>query len=382
MAPSLSLKERIALYDKSKSAPVSAAVSPSAVDDVTVVDLAASVPVVSDPARVRSISPSPTPDPLVSPAPSLDPPPLPLIDTRVTAPCRPNEHLAVLLPRHLWKQDKFADICDRFACSTKFSLWERRHHCRKCGGIYCTACSTHTTPLLDTTSLPFTFLPKNVPVSAFAAPNAPVVEARICDECFNQLQGYPNLSPRSSPTAKRAHSTSLPEARPSLVRPSSASTLAPGAYPATPPDGRPIPPLHRSQSAAAALSAHATTSAAPQVPPTPAPTPGTDTPSPDAAASQTFTHPADQQFPRLYPHAQFPLKAKIYALQPPARTQPRWDGRTPDGRIRWEVEAEQMEEDRRRRRENPVLIDGEIRVRKLRPPPPLPKGGPYKLPTF
>ena len=85
----------------------------------------------------------------------------------------------------------------------------------------------------------------------------------------------------------------------------------------------------------------------------------------------------------------------------PKHYPPRWDGRLPDGRIRYQVEAERMEEAERRRRANPVIIDGgaclsprwrsdarsrgrpaEIRVRKPRPPPAPPRGGPYKLPTF
>lgn len=66
----------------------------------------------------------------------------------------------------------------------------------------------------------------------------------------------------------------------------------------------------------------------------------------------------------------------------PKRYPLRWDARLPDGRIRYEVEVERMEEEARLRRANPVIVDGEIRVRKLRRPPSPPRGGPYKLPTF
>ncbi len=41
----------------------------------------------------------------------------------------PNEHLAVLLPRNLWKQDTDADYCDTFLRRKSFTLMERRHVC-------------------------------------------------------------------------------------------------------------------------------------------------------------------------------------------------------------------------------------------------------------
>ncbi|KAH9010015.1 hypothetical protein EDB84DRAFT_1148852 [Lactarius hengduanensis] len=39
----------------------------------------------------------------------------------------PNEHLAVLLSRNLWKQDTDAPYCDTFVCRKPFTLMERRH---------------------------------------------------------------------------------------------------------------------------------------------------------------------------------------------------------------------------------------------------------------
>ncbi|CCO27934.1 hypothetical protein BN14_01924 [Rhizoctonia solani AG-1 IB] len=75
---------------------------------------------------------------------------------------RPNERLAVLLPKSLWKPDNMADECDIWTCTTKFSLFERRHHCRKCGGVFCQACSSQQTLLLDTTNLPFFYPPSDL----------------------------------------------------------------------------------------------------------------------------------------------------------------------------------------------------------------------------
>jgi len=41
----------------------------------------------------------------------------------------PNEHLAVFLPRNLWKKDIDATHCDIFLCRKPFTLMERRHVC-------------------------------------------------------------------------------------------------------------------------------------------------------------------------------------------------------------------------------------------------------------
>ncbi|KAI7880699.1 hypothetical protein K492DRAFT_162359 [Lichtheimia hyalospora FSU 10163] len=39
--------------------------------------------------------------------------------------------------RHHWKPDADSTHCAQFGCGTAFGLFERRHHCRKCGDIFC-----------------------------------------------------------------------------------------------------------------------------------------------------------------------------------------------------------------------------------------------------
>ncbi|KAH8613323.1 FYVE zinc finger [Trypanosoma vivax] len=48
-----------------------------------------------------------------------------------------------------WKPDGAAPECE--GCSTRFTLYNRRHHCRYCGGVFCGVCSNNYTmlPLLD-----------------------------------------------------------------------------------------------------------------------------------------------------------------------------------------------------------------------------------------
>ncbi|ORZ14495.1 hypothetical protein BCR42DRAFT_417026 [Absidia repens] len=39
--------------------------------------------------------------------------------------------------RHHWKPDSEAAHCEYFDCTTWFGIFNRRHHCRRCGEIYC-----------------------------------------------------------------------------------------------------------------------------------------------------------------------------------------------------------------------------------------------------
>lgn len=49
--------------------------------------------------------------------------------------------------RKHWKPDANASICDAPICPKSFNLFERRHHCRHCGHIFCNTHSHYTIPL-------------------------------------------------------------------------------------------------------------------------------------------------------------------------------------------------------------------------------------------
>lgn len=68
------------------------------------------------------------------------------------------EHAAVWIP------DNEAALC-MHCRKTKFTTLNRRHHCRKCGGVMCGACSTKRFLLPQQSSKPL----------------------RICDKCYSQL---------------------------------------------------------------------------------------------------------------------------------------------------------------------------------------------------
>ncbi|XP_013173990.1 PREDICTED: RUN and FYVE domain-containing protein 2 isoform X1 [Papilio xuthus] len=62
-----------------------------------------------------------------------------------------------------WTSDKDAVACA--ACAKEFNITRRKHHCRRCGHIFCAACSDKTVALPGNTK--------------------PV---RVCDTCFNEVR--------------------------------------------------------------------------------------------------------------------------------------------------------------------------------------------------
>ena len=40
-----------------------------------------------------------------------------------------------------WVKDDTRDSCED--CRVRFTIYERRHHCRNCGNLYCSACSRY-----------------------------------------------------------------------------------------------------------------------------------------------------------------------------------------------------------------------------------------------
>ncbi|KAK6037143.1 FYVE zinc finger [Cooperia oncophora] len=72
------------------------------------------------------------------------------------------EELLPLSDAH-WAND--SDVTQCTACSEKFSISKRKHHCRMCGSIFCASCSEGRIKL-----------PSN---------SKP---ARVCDQCFTLLK--------------------------------------------------------------------------------------------------------------------------------------------------------------------------------------------------
>ncbi|EMD41411.1 hypothetical protein CERSUDRAFT_79056 [Gelatoporia subvermispora B] len=275
---------------------------------------------------------------------------------------RRNEHIAVLLPRRRWKPDSQATKCDTFLCRKRFSILERRHHCRKCGGVYCAECSSRTTPLLDTTNLDFLYPPRDVPISAFASPESPVVQARVCVECWDQIHGC--TTPRSPVIIKG--SIPIPVRQQTLSTSSSVSSM-----PATPPDNATLvrPAIRR-----------ATTS--PRLPGSPLRSPvalahtvaGAHVQEPELSLGELDAYPLRR--------ASVLCKASGGGRWEPKQAVLTMNHRFPDGKTLYEVELEREEQEARARRANPILINGDFRIRVPRELEPRSPGGPPPLSTF
>ncbi|OAA71857.1 Zinc finger, FYVE-type [Akanthomyces lecanii RCEF 1005] len=73
--------------------------------------------------------------------------------------------------RKHWKPDTESSLCDDPLCKRSFSYFNRRHHCRKCGNIFCDAHSSSVLPLDQDAN----FNPRAGP-------------SRTCNHCFEQVK--------------------------------------------------------------------------------------------------------------------------------------------------------------------------------------------------
>lgn len=91
--------------------------------------------------------------------------------------CGPNTILAVVTQRNTpdrrlsgWIPDSEAKCC--MACDGVFNAIRRRHHCRKCEGVFCGSCSSWRVPILS---------------KGFTKP------VRVCFRCYSSLSAEKNL---------------------------------------------------------------------------------------------------------------------------------------------------------------------------------------------
>ncbi|KAG6332503.1 hypothetical protein ID866_6588 [Astraeus odoratus] len=273
---------------------------------------------------------------------------------------RANEHLAVLLPRNLWKPDALASTCDNFFCRVPFSLLERRHHCRKCGGVFCQQCTSQMTHLLDVSNLDFLHPPRNVPIVTFESPTSPVVFEKVCDDCWDQVHGM-SRTPDSRPST------------PMLVASSSTSAL----------------PSPTSSICASPIEQAALPSSGTAVKRTPSQLSTRRMPFPSMKTSViSDLETAEPSFGELdaYPlrRSSIICKATGGGRWQPKNSPPKIGLRIPGCKAAYELEMEKEEQEERRRRMNPIVRDGEFqyRFRQDYMPAASLSRSPYRLSTF
>ncbi|MCO5589984.1 hypothetical protein L7F22_043953 [Adiantum nelumboides] len=74
----------------------------------------------------------------------------------------------------IWEDDAEASTCR--GCNRKFTFFLRKHHCRRCGRIFCDACSTHRAKLTPEELI----IDPGMPEMILTESNGP---SRICDGC-------------------------------------------------------------------------------------------------------------------------------------------------------------------------------------------------------
>ncbi|UJR25727.1 hypothetical protein I4U23_007079 [Adineta vaga] len=99
--------------------------------------------------------------------------------------------------RKLWISDDEVAVC--MCCNeTRFSMFNRRHHCRRCGRVVCKPCSQHTTMINERSE-------------------------RTCKDCYQYIQNNPAIPINSraetnNPTKKNDNPRSLPRSINSFKR--------------------------------------------------------------------------------------------------------------------------------------------------------------------
>lgn len=77
-----------------------------------------------------------------------------------------------------WKLDSEKDACEK--CNKKFGVFTRKHHCRRCGGLFCDTCSSKKADL----AVALTGEERGKAVQQTATARN-VRNARVCDACYS-----------------------------------------------------------------------------------------------------------------------------------------------------------------------------------------------------
>lgn len=96
--------------------------------------------------------------------------------------------------RNHWKPDSSASLCTSPTCARPFSLLTRRHHCRRCGNIFCSSHSPHA-----------------IPLDQEARFHSEGTLQRACDDCWTDYRAWRAARPsrNNSVTSRDSNETTL-----------------------------------------------------------------------------------------------------------------------------------------------------------------------------
>jgi hypothetical protein len=218
-------------------------------------------------------------------------------------------------------------------------------HCRKCGGVFCGKCTLRTTPLLDASNLKFLHPPRNIPLEVYASPTSPIVPGRVCDDCWEQLNGYP--TPRTPRTPDLVPSVPV-----AMTKPFASETSSLASSISTPPNGHPVMPKRvvRGVRSSPQLNPHRMRTSIVNLPET---------------VQEVETPPGYGPEPSFGELDAYPLRRSSAVCKAtgggrwcPKQSPPQPGLRIPGGKAPFEIEMEREEEEARLRHLNPIIQDG------------------------
>ncbi|KNG44474.1 zinc fyve-like protein [Stemphylium lycopersici] len=107
------------------------------------------------------------------------------------------------ITRNHWQADGSTLVCSASSCQEPFGFFQRRHHCRKCGGIFCAQHSRNQVRLDELAR----FHPEGQ-------------RHRACDRCYSSFREWEHL--RSSRTNSESSDSSGPAAAKAIEAPAAA----------------------------------------------------------------------------------------------------------------------------------------------------------------
>jgi len=106
--------------------------------------------------------------------------------------------------RDFWMPDQSCRVC--YECDSQFTVFNRRHHCRLCGRVFCAKCTSNSIPVSSNDAKSFGEVGERI---------------RVCNYCFKQQE-------QDLATADNGIQPSSPGLSPSLSTASLVSTKSSG----------------------------------------------------------------------------------------------------------------------------------------------------------